>query len=80
MNSIKRDTMEIKHTAQTHPGQEQKQWSAPNKRRSSRNRLSTAIVAVMTTAALVLSPFAVTGQALAASATAAKPSAALAPL
>lgn len=79
MISMKRNELEISHTAQMHPGQEQKQGSAPNKRRSSRNRLSTAIVAVMTTAALVLSPFAVTGQALAASATAAKPSAALAP-
>ncbi|ETT77252.1 hypothetical protein C173_05411 [Paenibacillus sp. FSL R7-277] len=79
MFRMKWNELGISHTAQMQPKQEQKQGSAPNKRRSSRNRLSTAIVAVMTTAALVLSPFAVTGQALAASATAAKPSAALAP-
>ncbi|MEK3761341.1 DUF4179 domain-containing protein [Paenibacillus sp. FSL P4-0338] len=79
MIRMKRNELEISHAAQAQPVQEQKQGSAPDKRRSSRTRLSTAIVAVMTTAALVLSPFAVTGQALAASATAAKPSATLAP-
>ncbi|WP_340020583.1 DUF4179 domain-containing protein [Paenibacillus sp. FSL K6-1096] len=57
----------------------QTQCPAADQRRSSRPKLSAAIVAVMTTAALVLSPFAVTGQALAAPAAAAKPQAALAP-
>lgn len=56
----------------------QTQCPAADQRRS-RPKLSAAIVVVMTTAALVLSPFAVTGQALAATAAAAKPSAALAP-
>lgn len=56
MIRMKRNELEISHTAQMQPKQEQKQWSAPNKRWSSRNRLSTALVAVMTTAALVLSP------------------------
>ncbi|MEK3900042.1 DUF4179 domain-containing protein [Paenibacillus sp. FSL R7-0179] len=79
MIKMKRNGMEISEAAQTQPVQEPKQGSAPDQRRSSRTRLSTAIVAVMTAAALVLSPFAVTGQALAAPAAAVKPSAALAP-
>ncbi|OMF96815.1 DUF4179 domain-containing protein [Paenibacillus sp. FSL R7-0337] len=57
----------------------QTQCPAADQRRSSRPKLSATVVAVMTTAALVLSPFAVTGQALAAPAAAAKPQAALAP-
>ncbi|ETT39885.1 hypothetical protein C162_27402 [Paenibacillus sp. FSL R7-269] len=79
MIRMKRNDMEISHAAQMQPIQEPKQWSASDKRRSSRARISTAIVAVMTTAALVLSPFAVTGQALTVSAAAANQAAALAP-
>ncbi|WP_238654445.1 DUF4179 domain-containing protein [Paenibacillus piscarius] len=79
MIGMKRNEMEISHAAQTQTIQEQRQCSAPDKRRFSKTKLSAAIVAVMTTAALVLSPFAVTGQALAAPAATAKPSAALAP-
>ncbi|MBP2110509.1 DUF4179 domain-containing protein [Paenibacillus silagei] len=79
MSRMKRNEMENSHAAHTLPRQEPKQGSAPDKRQSSMTRLSTAIVAVMTAAALVLSPFAVTGQALAAPAAAAKPSTALAP-
>lgn len=71
MIRMKRNEMKLQR-AQT-------QCPAADQRRSSRTKLSAAIVAVMTTAALVLSPFAVTGQALAAPAAAAKPSAALAP-
>lgn len=56
MIRMKRNELDISHAAQAQPIQEQKQGSAPDKRRSSRTGLSTAIVAVMTTAALVLSP------------------------
>ncbi|WP_340020586.1 DUF4179 domain-containing protein [Paenibacillus sp. FSL K6-1096] len=59
--------------------QAQQQCPATGRRKSSRTNLSTAIVAAMTAAALVLSPFAVTGQALTASAAAANQAAALAP-
>lgn len=76
---MKRNEGEISHAAQTQPVQERKQGSAPDKRRSSRTKLSAAIIAAMTTAALVLSPFAVNGQALTASAAAANQAAALAP-
>lgn len=78
MIKMKRNEMEISHAAHTQPRQEQKQASAPDKRRFSRTRLSTVIVAAMTTAALVLSPFAGTGQALTASASAANQASALA--
>lgn len=79
MIRMKRNEMKISHAAQTQPVQEPKQGSAPDKRRSSRTKLSAAIIAAMTTVALVLSPFAVTGQALTASAAAANQAAALAP-
>ncbi|WP_342548023.1 DUF4179 domain-containing protein [Paenibacillus sp. FSL P2-0089] len=79
MSRMKRNEMENSHAAHTLPRQGPKQGSAPDKRQSSRTRISTAIVAVMTAAALVLSPFAGTGQALTASASAANQASALAP-